>query len=587
MTDYEFWKDLGNIFTAVLDYQRKNVEFNNRFINPWIRLGNIFETQDRKKEAVDAYRHAAEIDPQNAQCWSDLGDACFRINSYEEAIAAYRTAVSLDPQSGWPLCNLALTLTIQGKVDEAIPLYKASVDALAEEKDKAVAWNRLGNAYRKLNDYENAFIAFQQADRLDNENTGFRDTLDELPEGATDEMVVLAPDETLEQMASEALVAEETPAQSEVEAPVAEETLVLSESEAPAQNEVEESVAEETPVVSEVEAPVAEETLVVSEVEAPLMSESETPVAEETLALSEVEAPLMSESEAPVAEETLAASEVEAPVAEVVEQTMDAVAEETPVLSEVEAPVQEVVEAVAPVEEPVVMETETQNDPTISTTPLSTDVVETYTELPSAQVEVAPVACEDSPVVVEADAAPVVSSEAAYDEYLKDSAVTANSVVDIENMYANQPATQVSENGEVRIEMDTRNAHVWNELGNVYLNAGAYDDAVVSYGKAIELDNQFAWPYSNLALAYVHKERFAEAILLYQRSIELFKSDKDKAVTWNRLGNVYRRLNDYDHAIEAYQTADELDPNNTMLSLRSRFGLLGSLNVEQIPNLVA
>jgi tetratricopeptide (TPR) repeat protein len=131
--------------------------------------------------------------------------------------------------------------------------------------------------------------------------------------------------------------------------------------------------------------------------------------------------------------------------------------------------------------------------------------------------------------------------------------------------------------------MDTKNAHVWNELGNVYFNNSAYDDAIVAYSKAIELDRWFAWPYSNLALAYVQKGRLAEAILLYQRSIELFTSEKDKAVSWNRLGNVYRRLNDYDHAIAAYQRADELDPENTTLSLQSRFSLLGNYTMEQKP----
>jgi tetratricopeptide (TPR) repeat protein len=84
-----------------------------------------------------------------------------------------------------------------------------------------------------------------------------------------------------------------------------------------------------------------------------------------------------------------------------------------------------------------------------------------------------------------------------------------------------------------------------------------------------------------LALTYVQKGRFTEAILLYQRSIELFTSEKDKAISWNRLGNVYRRLNNYDSAIAAYQRADELDPENTTLSLQSRFSLLGNYPVEQ------
>ena len=128
---------------------------------------------------------------------------------------------------------------------------------------------------------------------------------------------------------------------------------------------------------------------------------------------------------------------------------------------------------------------------------------------------------------------------------------------------------------------------LWNELGNVYFNTGAFEDAIIAYSKAIELDRWFAWPYSNLALAYVQKGRFAEAILLYQRSIELFTSDKDKAISWNRLGNVYRRMDDYDNAICAYQRADELDPNNTTLSLQSRFSLLGSFSVDAKPSYVS
>lgn len=149
-----------------------------------------------------------------------------------------------------------------------------------------------------------------------------------------------------------------------------------------------------------------------------------------------------------------------------------------------------------------------------------------------------------------------------------------------------EPVAQLDASGDLQIEMDTKNAHVWNELGNVYFNTSAYDDSIVAYSKAIELDRWFAWPYSNLALAYVQKHRFVEAILLYQRSIELFTGDKDKAISWNRLGNVYRRLNDYENAIAAYQRADALDPDNSTLSLQSRFSLLGNYAMEQKPSYV-
>jgi tetratricopeptide (TPR) repeat protein len=201
----------------------------------------------------------------------------------------------------------------------------------------------------------------------------------------------------------------------------------------------------------------------------------------------------------------------------------------------------------------------------------------------SNPVEESAIAEESSTVAIEEEVV-----ELAYEEYLKDMAGPASSLTDhVDEIQGEVPVTKVSKNGEVRIAMDTKNAHVWNELGNIYLNAGTFDDAITSYSKAIELDRHFAWPYSNLALAYVQKGRFAEAILLYQRGIELFTSDQDKAITWNRLGNVYRRINDYANAIASYQTADELDPENATLSLRSSFGLLGNMYSDSKPAYVA
>jgi tetratricopeptide (TPR) repeat protein len=189
-----------------------------------------------------------------------------------------------------------------------------------------------------------------------------------------------------------------------------------------------------------------------------------------------------------------------------------------------------------------------------------------------------------------------VPQHAAYEEFLKDDGNILNTLAVAEPDQTSsvqelpipaEPATKIDASGEFHLEMDTKNAHVWNELGNVYFNNGAVDDSIVAYSKAIELDRWFAWPYSNLALAYVQKGRFAEAVLLYQRSIELFTGEKDKAISWNRLGNVYRRMNDYDNAIAAYQRADELDPDNTTLSLQSRFSLLGSYQLEQNASYVA
>ena len=103
---------------------------------------------------------------------------------------------------------------------------------------------------------------------------------------------------------------------------------------------------------------------------------------------------------------------------------------------------------------------------------------------------------------------------------------------------------------------------LWNELGNVYFLSGAYAQAVHAYHRAIKLDDSFGRPYSNLALTYVQQGKFEQAVDLYRRSIELLTENKEKAISWNRLGNVYRYLRDYQDALAAYRQADALDPDN-------------------------
>lgn len=109
-------------------------------------------------------------------------------------------------------------------------------------------------------------------------------------------------------------------------------------------------------------------------------------------------------------------------------------------------------------------------------------------------------------------------------------------------------------------EPENMDASKWNEKGNICFNQGKFEDAINAYNKAIQLDASFGAPYSNLALTYLTQGQCAEAILLYQKSIDLLKSDNDKALSWNGLGNAYRCIDDYTNAVAAYQKAAELDP---------------------------
>lgn len=130
--------------------------------------------------------------------------------------------------------------------------------------------------------------------------------------------------------------------------------------------------------------------------------------------------------------------------------------------------------------------------------------------------------------------------------------------------------------GDLLPEFESYNAHVWNEVGRIYYNKNIYDKAIEAYQKAVNIDPSFGWSYSNLALAYSRQGRYAEAIPLYNKSIDLFRNDREKAFSWNRLGDTYRRLNDHDNALAAYEMAAGLDPDNNSLLKRARFSLLSN-----------
>ncbi len=728
MSNYEFWDELGKIFNAVMAYQEKTIEFNKRFINPWIRLGNVFDKQDRNKEAVSAYEQAIELDPDNAQNWYELGNVYFKMERYDDAIDAYNKAMELDPDFGWSYSNLALTLVTQGKHVQAIPLYRRSIELLEEDEDKAVAWNRLGNLYRKLNEYDLAVEAFQRADDLDQENAGFRDNLDEAPEAPTvveagngegsDQAAVLnvspielifadqqstepapvddgQPDDTplaastdvttqhaqaaVDESAETDVVPDAATAHPESEPPVdvvaqAADSAPVDAPAAPAaeadQSPIADATLETSPTQAEATAGVpaddTSQTAPIAEVVAAPVAEKDASDVSDNLTPTQAGSTANEQPAAaagPVSSEPVPSSTDAAPLVEPVAEVPAAAPAVEPAESAV-SPAEETVSVVVQDTIETFTETVTVTDTSTETTDagLTSDATVPASEIadaPSGEAAAETVAvvseeagaADDSPstpevtAVVSVDAAtgidtvsadnvqePVISEstsdepaapdiiaaaeeivaaaaepdlqvagadipeQAAYEQFLKDTREPANlldpqtaeSPTETDDSPATQePVAKIDPSGELQIELDTKNAHVWNELGNVYFNTGAFDDAIIAYSKAIELDRWFAWPYSNLALAYVQKGRFVEAILLYQRSIELFTTEKDKAISWNRLGNVYRRLNDYENAIASYQRADELDPDNTTLSLQSRFSLLGSYAMEQKPTYVS
>ncbi len=122
-----------------------------------------------------------------------------------------------------------------------------------------------------------------------------------------------------------------------------------------------------------------------------------------------------------------------------------------------------------------------------------------------------------------------------------------------------------------------RNIEYWLELGAFYIRNHMYDLAEDAFQVAIELEPENGWSYYKLGIAYMFTGLYKDAVPLYEKSIQLFQAKKDKALSWNQLGNAYRRLNEHSLAVAAFERARVLDPvkNSNMLS-RARQSLLSN-----------
>jgi tetratricopeptide (TPR) repeat protein len=104
--------------------------------------------------------------PETASDWNELGNHYLRTRSVEKAIEAYKQAILLEPSFGSPYSNLGTIYYQKGQYKVAVQLYRRSVDLLTDPEDKAMAWNRLGDAYRRLDDHTHAMEAYSKANEL-------------------------------------------------------------------------------------------------------------------------------------------------------------------------------------------------------------------------------------------------------------------------------------------------------------------------------------------------------------------------------------------------------------------------------------
>ncbi len=168
-------------------------------------LGAVYDQLKRPKDAIDAYKRAADLDPEDAHSMGALAQALLNDNQldaalkefqqiaqadpedaaaiihiseilrrqgkYEEALTTVKQALKKDPDSPEAGYNEGLLLDVLGRYEESAQVYEHMVDLTShangaytadEKNNRAIFLERLGSVYHEQNKVDEAITTYQK-----------------------------------------------------------------------------------------------------------------------------------------------------------------------------------------------------------------------------------------------------------------------------------------------------------------------------------------------------------------------------------------------------------------------------------------
>ena len=186
-------------------------------------LGATYEQRKEYKSAIDAYKHAIQLDrdnldairglaenllndgqidaaldqykviadanPEDAQTYLRISEIYRRQGKYDEALENLKKAEAMVPDALEVPYNIAVVYQAQARYDEAVKLLQdllkktekaESSYSQAERNNRAIFIERLGMVYRDQENYQAAVETFRKMIPLGDENarTGYQDVID-------------------------------------------------------------------------------------------------------------------------------------------------------------------------------------------------------------------------------------------------------------------------------------------------------------------------------------------------------------------------------------------------------------------------
>jgi tetratricopeptide (TPR) repeat protein len=141
-----------------------------------VNLGVILQGQKEFDKAIGHYQETILLNPDYAKAYCNIANILLMRDQVDEAIEFYLKALQYDPEYVKAHSNLAAAYQRQKRFDDAIDHFNTAVELMGEYVS-AAAYNNLGNTYRLMGQFERAVYYFEEALKIDPENTTIRNNL--------------------------------------------------------------------------------------------------------------------------------------------------------------------------------------------------------------------------------------------------------------------------------------------------------------------------------------------------------------------------------------------------------------------------
>ena len=130
--------------------------------------------------SIDLWSRAVHVTKDNFFAEENLSSALMMIDRSEEALPHLQNAVRIRPTDSHGHLNLAADLALSSHPREAISEYETAISLGADPKTLAGVYQTLGMLHGQLGDYSEARSSYQQSLRIDSQQEGAKNALNEI-----------------------------------------------------------------------------------------------------------------------------------------------------------------------------------------------------------------------------------------------------------------------------------------------------------------------------------------------------------------------------------------------------------------------